>query len=64
MEIIWSEEDQTYFTVPDGDIATHKQIYEYYNNTKTLAENKLYKNKNYSYKNMEEIEYNHIPHLY
>ena len=62
MEIIWSEEDQTYFTVPDGDIATHKQIHEYYN-TKTLAENRLYKNKNYSYKSMEEIEYNHIPHV-
>ena len=62
MEIIWSEEDQTYFTVPDGDIATHKQIHEYYN-TKTLAENRLYKNKNCT-KIMEEIEYNHIPHLY
>lgn len=64
MELIYDEEEQLYFTVPDGDIATHKQIYEYYNNTKTLAENKLYKNKNYSYKNMEEIEYNHIPYLY
>lgn len=63
MEIIWSEEDQTYFTVPDGDIATHKQIHEYYNNTKTLAENGLYNNKNCT-KIMEEIEYNHIPHLY
>ena len=62
MEIIWSEEDQTYFTVPDGDIATHKQIHEYYN-TKTLGENGLYNNKNYT-KIMEEIEYNHIPHLY
>lgn len=63
MEIIWSEEDQTYFTVPDGDIATHKQIHEYYNNTKTLVENGLYNNKNCT-KIMEEKEYNHIPHLY
>ena len=63
MEIIWSEEDQTYFTVPDGNIATHKQIHEYYNNTKTLVENGLYKNKNCT-KIMEEKEYNHIPHLY
>ena len=63
MEIIWSEEDQTYFTVPDGDIATHKQIHEYYNNTKTLVENGLYSNKNCT-KIMEEKEYNHIPHLY
>ena len=62
MEIIWSEEDQTYFTVPDGDIATHKQIHEYYN-TKTLVENELYNNKNCT-KIMEEKEYNHIPHLY
>ena len=38
MELIWSEEDQAYFTVPDGNIATHKQIHEYYNNTKTLTE--------------------------
>lgn len=63
MEIIWSEEDQTYFTVPDGDIATHKQIHEYYNNTKTLAETKIYNDGNCT-KIMEEIEYNHIPHLY
>ena len=63
MEIIWSEEDQTYFTIPDGDIATHKQIHEYYNNTKTLIENGLYNNKNCT-KIMEEKEYNHIPHLY
>ena len=63
MEIIWSEEDQTYFTVPDGDIATHKQIHEYYNNIKTLVENGLYNNKNCT-KIMEEKEYNHIPHLY
>lgn len=62
MEIIWSEEDQTYFTVPDGNIATHKQIHEYYN-TKTLVENGLYNNKNCT-KIMEEKEYNHIPHLY
>lgn len=62
MEIIWSEEDQTYFTVPDGDIATHKQIHEYYN-TKTLIETRLYNDGN-CIKIIEEIEHNHIPHLY
>lgn len=62
MELIWSEEDQVYFTIPDGDIATHKQIHEYYN-TKTLAETKIYSDGNCT-KIMEEIEYNHIPHLY
>ena len=53
MELRYSEKDQTYFTVPDGDIATHKQIHEYYN-TKTLVENGLYNNKNYT-KIMEEM---------
>ena len=30
MELIYDEEEQLYFTVPDGDIATHKQVKEYY----------------------------------
>lgn len=63
MEIIWSEEDQTYFTVPDGDIATHKQIHEYYN-AKTLVETKIYNDGKYCTKIIEEIKHNHIPHLY
>ena len=62
MEIIWSEEDQKYFTVQDGDIEKHKKIHEYYN-TKTLAETKIYSDRNCT-KIMDEIEYNHIPHLY
>lgn len=62
MELIYSEKDQTYFTVPDRNIATHKQIHKYYN-TKTFVENRLYNNKNCT-KIMEEREYNHIPHLY
>ena len=45
MEIIWSEEDQAYFTVPDGDIVTHKQINDYYN-TRTVVETKLYNDNN------------------
>lgn len=31
MDIIWNEEDKQYITVPDGDIATHKQIHDFYN---------------------------------
>lgn len=62
MEIIWSEEDQAYFTVPDGDIATHKEIHDYYN-AKILVKTRLYNDGNCT-KIMEEIEYNHIPHLY
>ena len=61
MEIIWSEEDQAYFTVPDGDIATHKQINDYYN-TRTIVETKLYNDNNCT-RIIEEIEYNHIPHI-
>ena len=48
MEIIWSEEDQAYFTVPDGDIATHKEIHDYYN-TRTVVETKLYNDNNYQF---------------
>lgn len=62
MELIYDEEEQLYFTVPDGDIATHKQIYEYYN-TKTLVETKIYNDENCT-KIIEEIEHSHIPHLY
>ena len=28
MEVFWSDEDQLFRTVPDGDIASHKQIKE------------------------------------
>lgn len=34
MEIFYNEEDQQFYTIPDGDIATHKQIRDYYK-TKT-----------------------------
>lgn len=61
MELIYNEEEQLYFTVPDGDIATHKQIHDYYN-TKTLVKTRLYNNGNCT-KIIEEIEYNHIPHV-
>lgn len=62
MELIYDEEEQLYFTVPDGDIATHKQIHEYYN-IKTLVETKIYNDENCT-KIIEEIEHSHIPHLY
>ena len=62
MEIIYNEEEQLYFTVPDGDIATHKQIHEYYN-AKTLVETRLYNDGNCT-KIIEEIEHSHISHLY
>lgn len=28
MEVFWSDEDQLFRTIPDGDIASHKQIKE------------------------------------
>ena len=37
-------------------------IHDYYNNTKTLAETKIYNDGNCT-KIIEEIEYNHIPHI-
>ena len=61
MKIIWSEEDQAYFTVPDGDTATHKEIHDYYN-AKTIAETKIYNDNNCT-RIIEEIEHNHIPHI-
>lgn len=30
MDIIWSEDDQAYITIPDGSIATHQQIREHF----------------------------------
>lgn len=30
--IYWSEEDQNFYTIPDGDKATPKQIKDYYEN--------------------------------
>ena len=32
MEIFWGDEDQRFITIPDGDVATHKQIKDYYEN--------------------------------
>jgi len=32
MQIIYSEEDQKFYTIPDGDVATYQQIKEYYEN--------------------------------
>lgn len=32
MDIFWSSEDQEFYTIPDGDIATSLQIKEYYEN--------------------------------
>lgn len=28
-DLVWSEEDQQYITVPDGNVATHEQIRKY-----------------------------------
>lgn len=28
-QIIWDEENQQFITVPDGDVATHKQIKDF-----------------------------------
>lgn len=61
MELIYDEEEQLYFTVPDGDTATHKEIHDYYN-AKTVVETKLYNDNNCT-RAIEEIEYNHIPHI-
>lgn len=60
MEIYWSDEDQIYFTIPDRDIATHKQIHDYYN--KETIETKLYFDNNCT-RIIEEINHTHIPHL-
>ena len=30
MEIFWNREDQKFHTIPDGDIATHKEINDYF----------------------------------
>lgn len=60
MEIVWNEENQQYITIPDGNIATHKQIHDHYcyhlniETTKYFADGKL----------LFEREENHIPHLY
>lgn len=36
MEIIWSDENQEFITIPDGDIATHKEIKDYYEKKKEI----------------------------
>lgn len=36
MEIVWSDENQEFITIPDGDIATHKEIKDYYENKKEI----------------------------
>lgn len=30
VEIFWDEESKTFYTIPDGDVATPEQIKEYY----------------------------------
>lgn len=32
MEIFWSNDDQAFHTIPDGDKATHQEIKKYYEN--------------------------------
>ena len=32
MDIFWSNDSQKFYTIPDGDEATPKQIKEYYEN--------------------------------
>lgn len=32
IQIIYNEEDQKFYTIPDGDIATHQQIKKYFEN--------------------------------
>ena len=32
MEIFYNEEDQKFYTIPDGDVATHHQIKQYFEN--------------------------------
>ena len=32
MKIFYNDKDQKFYTIPDGDIATHQQIKEYYEN--------------------------------
>ena len=38
MEIFWSDEDQKFYTIPDGDVATHKEIKEYFMQNRNLIE--------------------------
>ncbi len=47
MNIIWSEDDQAYITIPDGSIATHQQIKEHFEPkaceiTRLYADGKIY----------------------
>ena len=40
MEIIWSDDEQKFITMPDGDTATHFEIKEYYESkTKKIVAN-------------------------
>ena len=32
VQIIYNIEDQKFYTIPDGDVATHQQIKEYFEN--------------------------------
>lgn len=41
MEIFYNEEDQKFHTIPDGDIATHQQINEYFKTKINNIESKI-----------------------
>lgn len=56
MEVIWSEEEQKFITIPDGDIATHRQIYDYYLAHRSVV---LYADG----EAVCRMEDSHIPHL-
>ena len=42
MNLFWSDEDQKFYTIPDGDIATHKQVKEYYEDVINNKEVEIY----------------------
>ena len=42
INIFWSNDDQAYITIPDGSIATHQQIKEYFENRHDSSEVILY----------------------
>lgn len=60
MEIIWSEENQQYITIPDGDTATHKQIHDHYCNNLIIKTTEYYADGQLIF----EKDGDHIPSLY